>query len=99
MIKYPTLSKSTFSLGIYFLKFDKVKMTLLTVICILLGMIPAIDSILLRKIIDLIESFSDENANNLLSSMIYWAVSYALWWESINIAYRSYDYLYLKTIP
>ncbi|MFP3120569.1 ATP-binding cassette domain-containing protein [Rickettsia sp. R2] len=99
MIKYPTLSKSTFSLGIYFLKFDKVKMTLLTVICILLGMIPAIDSILLQKIIDLIESFSDKNANNLLSSMIYWAVFYALWWESINIAYRSYDYLYLKTMP
>lgn len=99
MIKYPTLSKSTLSLGIYFLKFDKVKILLLTASCIIFGMIPAVDSILLQKIIDLIESFSDDNAHNLLSSMIYWAVFYALWWEGINIAYRSYDYLYLKTMP
>ena len=98
MVKYPTLSKSTLSLGIYFLKFDKVKILLLTASCIIFGMIPAVDSILLQKIIDLIESFSDDNAHNLLSSMIYWAVFYALWWEGINIAYRSYDYLYLKTM-
>jgi ABC-type multidrug transport system fused ATPase/permease subunit len=62
-------------------------------------MIPAVDSILLRKIIDLIESFGDDKAGNLLSHMIFWAITYALWWEGINFTNRSYDYLYLKTMP
>jgi len=64
-----------------------------------MGMIPAIDSILLQKIINLIESFANENVTELPSSMLYWGILYALWWESINIAWRAYDYLYLKTMP
>nr|WP_253307552.1 ABC transporter ATP-binding protein [Rickettsia endosymbiont of Ceutorhynchus assimilis] len=99
MTETPNLSKSTMSLGCYFLKFKKIQIILLAVSCVIFGMIPAVDSILLQKIIDLIESFGDERANNLVSSMIFWAVTYGLWWEAINITYRVYDYLYLKTMP
>lgn len=99
MAKAPNLSKSTMNLGFYFLKFKKIQIILLAVSCVIFGMIPAVDSILLQKIIDLIESFGDERTNNLVSSMIFWAVTYGLWWETINITYRVYDYLYLKTMP
>ncbi|MFY9589723.1 ABC transporter ATP-binding protein [Rickettsia endosymbiont of Halotydeus destructor] len=99
MVKAPNLSKSTTNLGFYFLKFNKIKIIMLAVSCIIFGMIPAVDSVLMQKIIDLIESFGDNRANDLLSSMVFWAIIYGLWWEGINIMYRSYDYLYLKTIP
>ncbi|CAG2161600.1 unnamed protein product, partial [Oppiella nova] len=38
-------------------------------------------------------------AQDLQSSMIFWAGLYALWWEMLNIIFRTYDYIYLKTMP
>ena len=72
---------------------------LLAVLCVVMGMVPAIDSVLLKQIINLIESFSDQEAENLPASMIFWAIFYTLWWECINIFWRFYDYVYLKTMP
>lgn len=69
------------------------------VLCIVMGMAPAIDSVLLKQIINLIESFSDHEAKNLPAAMVFWTIFYALWWECINIFWRLYDYLYLKTMP
>lgn len=99
MLKSAAVLKSPIKLCFYFLKASKFKIIALTILCIIMGMIPAIDSILLQKIINLIESFANENVTELPSSMLYWGILYALWWESINIAWRAYDYLYLKTMP
>ncbi|MCC8417893.1 MAG: ABC transporter ATP-binding protein/permease [Rickettsia endosymbiont of Bryobia graminum] len=92
-------SHSATGLFCYFLKKRKIQLIILAFLCITLGIIPAIDSILLQKIINLIESFSDENVTSLPSSMMFLAIIYALWWMVVNIFYRIYDYLYLKTMP
>lgn len=92
-------SKSTVKLFLYFLKKRKYQVILLAALCIVMGMIPAIDSILLQRIINLIESFSDQEVKNLPTSMMFWAIFYALWWELINVIWRCYDYVYLKTMP
>jgi len=67
--------------------------------CVSAGLIPSIDSILLQKIIDTIESFSDDKAGSIVSVIFFWALGYALWWESLNIFWRIYDYVYLKSMP
>jgi len=64
-----------------------------------MGLLPSIDSILLQKLINILESFQDNEAVSLPRSIISWAIIYALWWESINITWRIYDYTYLKTMP
>ena len=90
-----TLKKS------YYFLFSQEKKKILTLLflVILIGVTPSIDSILLQKITDLIESYSNNNPNNLSINLVKWAIFYALWWESINIIWRLYDYIYLKTLP
>ncbi|MDN3030776.1 MAG: ABC transporter ATP-binding protein [Candidatus Tisiphia sp.] len=92
-------SNSSIRLFFYFLKKRKIKLIVLGLLCIMLGMIPTIDGVLLQKIINLLESFSDEEAKYLPSSMMYWAIIYAVWWMGVNVIWRVYDYVYLKTIP
>ena len=65
----------------------------------MLGLMPSIDSMLLQKVINVLESFNDNDNSNLLNSILLWAIVYGLWWESINITWRMCDYLYLKTMP
>ncbi|WP_417904813.1 ABC transporter ATP-binding protein [Candidatus Tisiphia endosymbiont of Micropterix aruncella] len=92
-------SKSAIGLFFYFLKQNRIKLTILGLLCIIRGMIPAVDSVLLQKIINLIESFSDETVKDLPSSMLFWAIIYAFWWVCVNTMWRIYDYIYLKTMP
>lgn len=84
---------------LYFLRKKKIQVITLAFLCIALGIVPAIDSVLLQKIINLIETFSDKKGNNLPSLMRFWALIYAIWWMGITIIWRAYDYLYLKTMP
>ncbi len=84
---------------LFFLKRDKIKALGLVALCIMLGLMPSIDSILLQKVINILESFGDSEASNLLGSILLWTLVYGGWWECINITWRSYDYLYLKTMP
>ncbi|WP_425361080.1 ABC transporter ATP-binding protein [Candidatus Tisiphia endosymbiont of Stenodema calcarata] len=92
-------SKSAIRLFFYFLKKRRIKLTILGLLCIIRGMIPAIDSVLLQRIINLIESFSNETVKDLPSSMLFWAIIYAFWWVCVNTMWRIYDYIYLKTMP
>ncbi|WP_425362557.1 ABC transporter ATP-binding protein [Candidatus Tisiphia endosymbiont of Hybos culiciformis] len=92
-------SNSAIKLFFYFLKKRKIKLIVLGLLCIMLGTIPAIDSVLLQKIINLLESFSDEKVKELPSSMMFWAIIYAFWWMGVNVMWRVYDYVYLKTMP
>ena len=63
------------------------------------GLVPAFDSILSKKLIDIVESLSNADSQHLLDTLFPWAITYALWWESVNWMYRILDYLCLKTIP
>ncbi len=63
-------------------------------------MIPSIDSVLLQKLTDLIESFVERGTKaDVQDLMIKWGAIYSLWWMIINIIWRIYDYIYLKTMP
>ncbi|MGI4775653.1 MAG: ABC transporter ATP-binding protein [Janthinobacterium lividum] len=93
------LPKSSTRLFLFFLKFQKKKITAFIILCIMTGIIPSVDSILLQKITDTIEQSSSGRKLDFLSSMFSWALSYGLWWESLNILWRIYDYIYLKFMP
>jgi len=99
VLKSSDFSKSWIGLFCYFLKNKKFSLISLALLCLMLGSLPAIDSIILQKIINLIESFSDQDVKKLPSSMTYWAIIYASWWASVDVIFRIYDYIYLKTIP
>ncbi len=79
----------------------KIKVVSLIVIMIICGTTASVDSILLQKLTDQIEFYSNNNTSdgNLALSLLKWILLYTLWWESLNIIYRIYDYIYLKTIP
>lgn len=94
----PTLPNSTIRLFLFFLSSYRINIFCLLVLIIIYGMIPSIDSILLKKIINLIESYEDDVAD-LVGYMLFWAVLYGLWWETINVIGRLYDYIYMKTMP
>lgn len=87
---------------IYFLfSKQKIQVLRLVLLIIITGITPSIDSIFLQNITDSIESYSDQDITNLnLASMLFkWVIIYALWWESLNILWRIYDYAYLKVMP
>lgn len=92
-------TNSSIRFFLFFLKRDKIKALGLVALCIMLGLMPSIDSILLQKVINILESFGDHEASNVLGSIVLWTLVYGGWWECINITWRSYDYLYLKTMP
>ncbi len=91
------LPNTTTSLISYFLGQQKGKLLALCSICILTGLIPSIDSILFKGIIDVVESTKD--VENILNILWPWIIYYAIWWEVINIHWRAYDYFYLALIP
>lgn len=69
------------------------------VLSIAIGLIPSINSILLKNIIDSVETLGEKGNPTLLSDMTLWVIGYAFWWELINWTWRSYDYIFLKTMP
>lgn len=60
--------------------------------------IPSIDSYLIKKILDFVEATEDGD-KNFAHNILIWGILYAMWWESINVMWRLYDYLYLKSMP
>jgi len=94
----PNLPNSTVRLFFFFLNAHKLNLFSLLVLIIIYSIIPSIDSILLKKITDLIESYEDD-VTDLAGYMLTWAILYGLWWESINVIGRLYDYIYMKTLP
>ncbi|MDG1437178.1 MAG: ABC transporter ATP-binding protein [Rickettsiaceae bacterium] len=97
----PTLPQ-TLGKCIYFLfRKQKLQVSLLVLLIILIGIAPSIDSLFLQNITDQIEYYSDEEMGriNLASVLFKWVIIYALWWEALNGLWRLYDYAYLKIMP
>ncbi len=86
---------------IFLFKRQKIKLLSLVLIIIFVGLIPSIDSIFLQQLTDSIESYSDEDLENinLISIIFKWVIIYGVWWESQNAILRLYDYAYLKIMP
>ena len=80
----------------FFLRKKKYKISILLLITVFLGVVPIIDSIILKNVIDTVEYMLK---NNSKMSIFKWAVYYALWWEGVNWAWVAYNYFFLKTIP
>jgi ATP-binding cassette subfamily B protein len=79
---------------------NKWKVLALIFVIILSSLTTSIDSILLQKVTDQIEQYSSNyDGNNFAFSLFKFILIYALWWESLNIMWRVYDYLYLKAMP
>jgi ATP-binding cassette subfamily B protein len=96
------LLKKILSKCIYFIfSVKKTQVCFLILLIIISGIAPSIDSILLQNITDQIESYSDQDITgiDLASILSKWVIIYALWWESMNLLWRLYDYIYLKTMP
>lgn len=85
----------------FLFKRQKIKLLSLVFIIIFVGLIPSIDSIFLQQLTDSIESYSDEDLENinLISIIFKWVIIYGVWWESQNAILRLYDYAYLKIMP
>jgi len=84
----------------HFVKSNILGLIMLGITCSILGAIPSIDSILLQKLTDLIESYIDnKDEYNLQNLIIKWGAIYSGWWMIVNVIWRIYDYLYLKTMP
>ena len=93
---------NTFKLYKHFLfSSQKRQVVSLITLALLTGLIPSIDSLFLQNITDSIEAYSDKALLNVdLPTLLFkWVIIYALWWESLNILWRVYDYLYLKAMP
>lgn len=74
--------------------------SLITIIFIS-GITTSVDSILLQKLTDQIEQYSNNHTqeSNLAIILLKWILIYALWWEALNITWLIYNYIYLKTLP
>ncbi|MDF2964650.1 MAG: multidrug transporter ATP-binding protein [Rickettsiaceae bacterium] len=95
----PKIPNSLFGFITHFLKPSLGKILGLIVLMSLAGATPAIDSLLLKYIIDTVEKIPEAEAPNLMQILFIWSIGYGLWWESLNWLWRSYDYLYSKTMP
>ena len=84
-----------FKIILGYCKKHSTKIYFLGLLTIFTGLVPTLDSILLKIIIDTLA----ENIKSSHYSLFWWAIIYALWWESINICYRIYNILYLKFMP
>ncbi|MFK8040635.1 MAG: ABC transporter ATP-binding protein [Rickettsiaceae bacterium] len=84
---------------VFFFGFYRKNIILLFAITLVISFTSIIDSLLLKNIIDLIESFSDEYITHLSKYIIIWSIIYAFWWQFINFINRIYDYLHMKTLP
>lgn len=88
---------------LYYFFFNKYKFKVICLICLIFisGLSTSVDSILLQQLTDQIETYSKGVDSELtIASMLFkWVIIYALWWEFLNILWRVYDYIYLKTLP
>lgn len=93
------LSRSSVQLFCYFLSHQRARIIGLVLICIAAGASPAVNSILLQKITDLIGSVSASDVDKLSTSLLFWPIIYGVWAESQNLCWRVFDYLFLTTLP
>jgi ATP-binding cassette subfamily B protein len=78
------------------LKEQKYKIMLLVMLIMLAGFSSSINAILLKNIVDAATQYSN---NSFTSQMLLWGGLYVFWYEAMNLLYRLYDYLYMKTMP
>lgn len=93
------MPKNYFSVVFYFMRQKFFGFFGLFMLTIYIGIAPSIDSIILKYLLDAVEINQDIEANSFLKIIMFWAVIYAFWWESMNWIWRFYDYLYMHTLP
>lgn len=93
------MPKTSFRLLIFFLFQKKKQIFALLFFSFLTGLVPAFDSILSKKFIDMAVSLENANFEEIWGGLWPWAIIYTLWWEGINWVWRILDYVHLKTFP
>src|ERR1700729_2807709 len=94
-----TLPNSPLTLVCFFLKKHTWKVVAMIMLSIAIGLIPSVNSILLKNIIDSVENLGHTGNTDLLRNMTFWIIGYGFWWELINWIWRAYDFIFLKTMP
>lgn len=89
-------NKEAYRLIAQILRSHLVKIVFLVLIAVCMGVCPCIDGILLKTIINSVESAS---SGEVVSTIFPLMFVYAIWWEVINVMYRVYDFVYMKTMP
>ena len=88
---------------IYYFLFNQNKWKVISLIAIIFlsGATTSIDSLLLQKLTDQIEEYSNNTTqeSNLATIIFKWIFIYAVWWETLNVTWLIYNYIYLKTFP
>lgn len=77
----------------------KLYVLFLFLIAIFFGTIPTISAKFFEIIVDYVDKSDKTNGAEFLKGITKYAILFGLWWESINIFSRLYDYIYLKTLP
>jgi len=90
---------SLFRLITYFFIKEKFKVCSLILLCMLWGCVPIIDNLILKSLVDSISNNIGNVPNTIFKKTISWAFIYFIWWETVNLSGRLYDYIYLKTLP
>jgi ATP-binding cassette subfamily B protein len=78
-----------------FISEKKIYVILMIIMISLGGLTISIDGILLKNIINTISNDSTSSFYNLFP----WIILYGVYWESLNILWRLYDYLYYSSVP
>jgi ATP-binding cassette subfamily B protein len=90
---------SLFRLIISFFIREKFKVISLILLCMLWGVIPAINSLLLKNLVDDVSNDIPNLQDKITNILLTWGIIYFFWWELINLLGRLYDYIYLNTLP
>ncbi|MDX1916988.1 MAG: ABC transporter ATP-binding protein [Rickettsiaceae bacterium] len=64
-----------------------------------LGGTISIDSLLVKEILDYVTENANITEDAMLWGIVFWAFMYGLWWEVCNFLWRSYDFLYMRSLP
>lgn len=91
------LPNTTIRLMLYLLAPQKWKLSFFVLLCFTMGLVPSVDSVFFKWIIDEIESIED--VSQVINILWPWVIFYFIWWEGVNWAWRLYDYTFLKSVP
>ncbi len=77
----------------YIIKPYRIPLFVAAISIILIGVVPALDGILLKKLVD------DLNNIHTFSDAVFYIILYTIWWELAAWVWRCYDFCILQSIP
>ncbi len=101
LINEPVFENANYRKILYFFfKNHKLGVSYLLLLMLIGGITNSIDSILIKKVIDFVDTKFDVKPTHWLDwNLMIWPLIFFGWWEFLNLLWRAYDIVYLKVIP